>query len=383
MRDRHGAALLRYTTRAEITVFDGTPIWYGFSAGAKAIRSIRYGAIKALILASEIFVTILESHTLDVKFEILFFAMPTQFCNQELAKLAQVANHHAAHILTYCVLNLIFALVTSLGNILVICAIWNASSIPANVKKMLLSLAFSDLLVGVISQLMHGVITGVIRIEVNRNKNYDFLCPTVLTICYFVTVFLASASFLTIIAIAVDRLLAISLHLRYRELVTSNCVVIALVSVWLTSGVTSSVYVSLHNNKELVVAIVQIVGLILTTVVYIHIYRVVKQHQNQIHCQHRFSNTQATELLRERKSVFNALIVYVVFLACYFPYLCLMILITASGPTTATMMADMAALLLVFLNSMLNPFIYCWRYQEIKKSVKSVLKKIIIFQALT
>ena len=46
-------------------------------------------------------------------------------------------------------------------------------------------------------------------------------------------------------------------------------------------------------------------------------------------------------------------------------------------------MADMAALLLVFLNSMLNPFIYCWRYQEIKKSVKSVLKKIIIFQALT
>ena len=375
--------MLRYTTRAEITVFDGTPIWYGFSAGAKAIRSIRYGAIKALILASEIFVTILESHTLDVKFEILFFAMATQFCNQELAKLAQVANHHAAHILTYCVLNLIFALVTSLGNILVICAIWNASSIPANVKKLLLSLAFSDLLVGVISQLMHGVITGVIRIEVNRNKNYDFLCPTVLTICYFVTVFLASASFLTIIAIAVDRLLAISLHLRYRELVTSNCVVIALVSVWLTSGVTSSVYVSLHNNKELVVAIVQIVGLILTTVVYIHIYRVVKQHQNQIHCQHRFSNTQATELLRERKSVFNALIVYVVFLACYFPYLCLMILITASGPTTATMMADMAALLLVFLNSMLNPFIYCWRYQEIKKSVKSVLKKIIIFQALT
>ena len=370
----------RYKTRAEITVFDGTPIWYGFCAGAKAIR---YGVIKALIVASGIFVTILGSHTLDVKFAILFFAMATQFCNQELAKLAQVANHHAALILTYCVLNLIFALVTSLGNILVICAIWNASSIPSNVKKLLLSLAFSDLLVGVILQLMHGVITGVIRTEVSRDKNYDFLCPTVLTICYFLTVFLAGASFLTIIAIAVDRLLAISLHLRYRELVTSNCVVIALVSVWLASGVTSSIYVSLHNNKELVVAIVQIVGLILTTVVYIHIYRVVKQHQNQIHCQHRFSNTQATELLRERKSVFNALIVYVVFLACYFPYLCLMILITASGPTTATMMAEMAALFVVFLNSMLNPFIYCWRYQEIKESVKSVLKKIIIFQALT
>ena len=123
----------------------------------------------------------------------------------------------------------------------------------------------------------------------------------------------------------------------------------------------------------------------MTTVVYTHIYRVVKKHQNQIHCQLRVSNTQATELLRERKSVFNALIVYVVFLACYFPYLCLMILITASGPTTAIIMAEMVAVLLVFLNSMLNPFIYCWRYQEIKESVKNVLKKLIIlnFQAST
>ena len=311
--------------------------------------------------------------------------MATQFCNQELEKLAQVANHHGAFILTFCVLNLIFALVTSLGNILVICALWNALSIPANVKKLLLSLAFSDLLVGVISQLMLGVIAGVIRIKVNRNKNYDFLCPIVQTICYFAIFFLAGTSFFTIVAIAVDRLLAISLHLRYRELVTSNRVIIALVSVWLTSGITSSVYVSLHNNNELVVAIVEIVGLLLTTVVYTHIYRVVKKHQNQIHCQLRLSNTQATELLRERKSVFNALIVYVVFLACYFPYLCLMILITASGPTTTIIMAEMAALLLVFLNSMLNPFIYCWRYQEIKESVKNVLKKLIIlnFQAST
>ena len=311
--------------------------------------------------------------------------MATQFCNQESEKLAQVPNHHGAFILTFCVLNLIFALVTSLGNILVICALWNASSIPANVKKLLLSLAFSDLLVGVISQLMLGVITGVIRTEVNGNKNYDFLCPTVLTICYFAIFFLAGTSFFTIIAIAVDRLLAISLHLRYQELVTSNRVIIALVSVWLTSGITSSVYVSLHNNNELVVALVQIVGLLLTTVVYTHIYRVVKKHQNQIHCQLRVSNTQATELLRERKSVFNALIVYVVFLACYFPYLCLMILITASGPTTAIIMAEMVAVLLVFLNSMLNPFIYCWRYQEIKESVKNVLKKLIMlnFQAST
>ena len=62
-----------------------------------------------------------------------------------------------------------------------------------------------------------------------------------------------------------------------------------------------------------------------------------------------------------------------------------MILITASGPTMAIIMVEMVAVLLVFLNSMLNPFIYCWRYQEIKESVKNVLKNLIIlnFQAST
>ena len=44
-------------------------IRYGFRAGAKAIR---YGVIIALIVASRIFVSILGSQTLDVKFAIIF-----------------------------------------------------------------------------------------------------------------------------------------------------------------------------------------------------------------------------------------------------------------------------------------------------------------------
>ena len=55
-----------------------------------------------------------------------------------------------------------FSLVTILGNILVIRALFKASSITANVKKLFLSLAFSDLGVGVVSQLMAGIIYAVI-----------------------------------------------------------------------------------------------------------------------------------------------------------------------------------------------------------------------------
>ena len=54
---------------------------------------------------------------------------------------------------------------TSLGNILVIRVFFKASSIPANEKKLFLSLAFSDLGVGLVSQLMAGIIYAAILNE--------------------------------------------------------------------------------------------------------------------------------------------------------------------------------------------------------------------------
>lgn len=105
---------------------------------------------------------------------------------------------------------LILSFVATLGNFLVIRAIWKASSMPANLKKTFLSLAFSDLAVGLFSRLMQGVIMAVmLKNAANQNYNFDFLCPTVLTICYLPMFFLACASFLNITVIAVDRLIAV------------------------------------------------------------------------------------------------------------------------------------------------------------------------------
>ena len=53
----------------------------------------------------------------------------------------------------YCIFNLVFSVVAVLGNLLVIHALWKSSSIPATVKKLFLSLALSDLAVGMLPQL--------------------------------------------------------------------------------------------------------------------------------------------------------------------------------------------------------------------------------------
>ena len=185
---------------------------------------------------------------------------------------------------------------------------------------------------------------------------------------------LSTASFLNVIVIAFDGLLAVSLNLRYQELITPKRVNIALVSLWLISSITGFIFVFLPTSSEIPAAVILMIGYVLTTVAYVRIYKVVKYHQNQIYRQHQLQNAQTREVLRQNKSAYNAIFVYLVFLACYLPLLPSTILYMTNG--ISFFVAYYASLFLIFRNSSLNPLVYCWRYREIRQSVKSTLKKL-------
>ena len=184
-----------------------------------------------------------------------------------------------------------------------------------NVKKLFLSLAFSDLGVGLASQLMAGIIYAVIlKTASKEDYNLTSLCPTVINLkthsvtlsnsykfedCYLLF-FLCAASLLTLSTIALDRLLAVSLHLRYQELVTSKRVTIVLISIWLTSCITALIYIFLPKSNEMVAAVILLVGYVLTTVPYFRVYKVVKYHQNQIYGQNQLQNKGDTQTMEVR-----------------------------------------------------------------------------------
>ena len=295
--------------------------------------------------------------------------MAEEFCSYHLNGLGQLVQFHRTSLLSLCVLHFIFCPVATVGNILAIHALWKASSMPANMKKFFLSLAVSDLAVGLFAQLMYAV---VLRMAANGGHDFELLCPAISTVCYFSLSLLACASFLNVTAIAVDRLVAITLHLRYQELVTSRRVIIALVSIWLTSGVVASLFVAFNSRGAMVIFINEFAGLVLTTIAYIHIYRAVRHHQNQIHSQ----NAQAMKLLREKKAAFNAVLFYVVFVACYLPNLCSSILLITDSSQISFWLAIHATTSIVLLNSSLNPVVYCWRHREIRQIMKSSVKKL-------
>ena len=73
--------------------------------------------------------------------------MAEQYCSRTLKGLLQLARYRRNIFFSFCVSHFAFSLMISLGNLLVIRALFKASSIPANVKKLFLSLAFSDLAV--------------------------------------------------------------------------------------------------------------------------------------------------------------------------------------------------------------------------------------------
>ena len=304
--------------------------------------------------------------------------MNEQFCSAKLGDFVQLVNFQKAFMLLFCLLNFVFSLVATLGNILLIRALVKASSIPIIVKKLFLNLAISDLAVGLLVQLMAGIISAVMLNMASIKGDYNLtpFCPAVLNVYSYVLFLLGTASFLTVTTIAVDRLLAISLHLRYQELITPKRVTILLISLWLISCITAFIYILLPKSNEMSAAVISLIGYVLTTVAYVRVYKVVKYHQNQIYSQNQLQVEQKREEIRQKKSAYNALFVYLVFLACYLPFLPSTILYLTNTSEISFLVAQSVSVFLICLNSSLNPLLYCWRYREIREIVKNTVKKL-------
>ena len=132
------------------------------------------------------------------------------FCSQELT-----TGIHG-YLIFLSVFNFLLAICSSLGNILILIALHKETSLHAPSKLFLRSLATTDLLVGVISE----PLTITYWISAVR-KRWDECYNTFFT-SIIVGYLLCGISLLTMTAISVDRLLALSLRVRYKKIVTLN-----------------------------------------------------------------------------------------------------------------------------------------------------------------
>jgi len=107
-------------------------------------------------------------------------------------------------------------------------AIRKTSSLPKTLKTLLLSLAVSDVSVGLLGQPLYISLLGMWlqQNDPGCNRYTGFV---------IISMLFSLASFFGVVAVRVDRFLAIHLHLRYQELVTHERVVSVVIFIWVLS----------------------------------------------------------------------------------------------------------------------------------------------------
>ena len=250
-------------------------------------------------------------------------------------------------------------------NIVTIHAIRKTSSLPKTLKTLLLSLAVSDVGVGFLVQPFY------ISLLVKWVQENDSECNTYMAFDIIVGLF-SIASFCGVVALSVDRFLAIHLHLRYQEVVTHKRVVAAVISIWVLSVFFSLMPLWVPADiRTLLLYIGYVIGLLLTTLVYIRIYLAVKHHKNQIQVlqvQNATQNGTIANFAKVIKSSVYTYYVYLVFLVCYLPHFIII------NPSIAWKKVFLFSLTLVFLNSSLNPIIYCCKMRHIQQALMNILR---------
>ena len=271
-----------------------------------------------------------------------------------------------------CIFNNFLTHTSIMLNVMTIYAIYKTSAIAKTLKTLLLSLACSDVAVGLFSQPLYTFFL----INWLRLDNPSCNAKQVRTISN--TLF-SGASFLGVVAVSVDRFLAVHLHLRYQELVTQKRVVVVVISKWLCSAFVSSVALwGLPGARNITESVVAVFGFVVTFVVYTRIYLTVRRHKNQIHSMqiqevaHSDGIKHFIVLIKSTVSIFY---VYLVLLICYLPSFICTAVVRIYGSSIALKHFFLYSMTLVFFNSSLNPVIYCLKMRHVRRAIMDILRK--------
>ena len=273
-------------------------------------------------------------------------------------------------------LNIFLSITAFLGNTLILVALHKETSLHPPSKLLYCNLAITDLCVGIIVEpLFVTYWTSVVK------ERWD-ICYYAFWAVSYSGFTLCAVSLLTVTAISVDRLLALLLGLRYRQVVTLRRTFITVIALWILSIVSAC---NIFGNS-LITSWFQYIGtaMCLVTIIFAYTKVFVTLRHNQIHINpvqsHVFpgqpSQAIPLNIARFRKAVNSALWVQVTLIVCYLPFGIVVALTPQRGMPLSSYLAWNFAAIIVYLNSSLNPFLYCWKIREVRQAVKETLRQL-------
>lgn len=303
----------------------------------------------------------------------------------ELARFKLSPSIH--HILMgVCVANGLLSPVAVLGNGLVLVVILKFPSLHTISNILIFALATTDILVGLVVQPSFVV-------YISSKLKLDFSCEALMSYL-FSEIFCLGLSILMLCLVCCDRYLAIMFPYKYLNRATKSRVMKTVVicwSVWLAFNVICRA-LRVKNDEFFspVASVVITASFSLNIVLNFKIFRVVKLHKRQILAHKQVilglktrgsleGSGQETDIPRARlhdtRLAVTVLLISGVLILCYLP-----LMLTS----VADMIVDRDDLFdhviyplaetVAFINSSLNPFLYCLRFKELRRKVSQVLK---------
>ncbi|XP_068684432.1 melanocyte-stimulating hormone receptor-like [Montipora foliosa] len=295
--------------------------------------------------------------------------------NQSVFCTAELTVGMNNHLICLAVVNCVLSITAILENSLILIALQKETSLHPPSKVLLCSLAASDLFVGLLQPLFATYLLSLVH-QRWQLCHYTFLG------CTLMGAALVIVSLLTIATISLDRYIALSLGLRYRQVVTLKRVYVAVIVLWLCPSVSIGFRFYRQIAFEVFEGMIILLCVIVPIYCYTGIFIKLRHHETQVRGNSQVSanDTIPLNITRYRKTVHSAILMQLTLALCYLPFMIgapfarRKIVMRASPSLYFFMMETFVTLM--FFNSSLNPVLYCCKIKEVRRALKDTLREL-------
>ena len=290
-------------------------------------------------------------------------------------------------------IDFIAAPIATIGNIIVLVLAWKFRSLREPCYMCVISLAVTDLLVGLIVQPVHAVFRIISYLQMNN-------CPLRFTYV-FGSYLVFNLTIFNVALISIDRCIAVTKPYLYPDIATKRNYSIVISLMWVCLIVTTLVQriIPLYFTvflQAVMIVVPFVIILICYSVIYLvvlgHRRRIIKQTSSVLMRKHsvksKIANTSvvtytdskqlAVSPLKQKKNKRpnTSVVIIIAVMICYTPQVILWIYRGIfGGKIVHFFLVDTWLDTIVFINSTMNPLIYCYRLPDFRAAFRRLFFK--------